>query len=62
MRIKVIIIGAGIVGASISRVLSMYENLEVHLVEKEADVGWGVSKATTGIIHPGHEEDFEKQP
>ena len=62
MRIKVIIIGAGIIGSSISRVLSMYENLEVHLVEKEADVGWGVSKATTAIIHPGHEEDFEKHP
>ena len=62
MNFKVIIIGAGIVGASISRVLSMYENLEVHLVEKEADVGWGVSKATTAIIHPGHEEDPEKHP
>ncbi|HIQ03337.1 MAG TPA: FAD/NAD(P)-binding oxidoreductase [Desulfurococcales archaeon] len=61
-RYRVIIIGAGIVGSSIARVLSMYENLEVHVVEKEVDVGWGSSKANTSIIHPGHEEDPEKHP
>jgi glycerol-3-phosphate dehydrogenase len=61
-RYRVVIIGAGIVGASIARVLSMYENLDVTLVEKEPDVGWGVSKANTSIIHPGHEEDPEKHP
>jgi len=59
---KVIIIGAGIVGASIARVLSMYKNFEVHLVEKEVDVGWGSTKANTALIHAGYDDDPEKYP
>ncbi len=59
---KVVIIGAGITGASIARVLSRYEELEVTLIEKEIDVGWGATKANTGIIHPGHEDDPERYP
>ncbi len=54
---KIAIIGAGVVGASIARVLSRYENLEVHLIEMEADVGWGVSKANTAILHAGYDDD-----
>ncbi|MBC7240267.1 MAG: FAD-dependent oxidoreductase, partial [Chloroflexi bacterium] len=50
---KVAIIGAGIVGAAIARVLSKYENLEVHIFERNADVGWGASKANSAIVHPG---------
>ncbi len=61
-RYKVVIIGAGIVGISIARVLSMYENFDISIVEMEPDVGWGVSKANTSIIHPCHEEDPEKYP
>ncbi len=61
-RMKVVIIGAGIVGSSIARVLSMYENFEITLIEKEPDVGWGSSKANTAIIHPGHEEDPKTYP
>ncbi|CAB49193.1 NAD(P)/FAD-dependent oxidoreductase [Pyrococcus abyssi] len=61
-RTKVAIIGAGITGASIARVLSKYENLEVHLIEKNPDVGWGVSKANTAIIHGGYDDDPEKYP
>jgi len=59
---KVVIVGAGIIGASIARVLSQYEGLEVHLLEKCPDVGMGVSKANTAIIHPGHEDDPNKYP
>lgn len=59
---KVGIVGAGISGSAIARTLSKYENLEIHLFEKEPDVGWGASKANTGIIHPGHEDDPEKHP
>ncbi len=59
---KVVIIGAGVVGASIARVLSQYEGLEIHLLEKNADAGMGVSKANTAIIHPGHEDDPDKYP
>ena len=61
-RYRVTIIGAGIVGSCIARVLSKYENLEVYLLEKEVDVGWGASKANTSIIHPGHEDDPDKYP
>ncbi|MEM1507497.1 MAG: NAD(P)/FAD-dependent oxidoreductase [Candidatus Bathyarchaeia archaeon] len=60
--IRVAVIGAGVVGASISRVLSMFEDFEVILVEKEADVGWGVSKANTGIIHAGYDDEPELYP
>lgn len=59
---KVSIVGAGISGGSIARLLSKYENLEIHLIEKEPDVGWGATKANTGMIHAGHEEDPEKHP
>lgn len=59
---RVVIIGAGITGSSVARGLSKYENLDVVLLEKEIDVGWGATKANTGIIHPGHEDDPEKYP
>ncbi len=60
--VEIAIIGAGIVGAAIARVLSQYENLTIHLIDKEVDVGWGVSKANTSIIHPGHEDDPDIYP
>jgi glycerol-3-phosphate dehydrogenase len=48
----VVIIGGGIAGVSIARELSRYE-LEVMLIEKESDVGWGQTKASYAICHPG---------
>lgn len=48
----VAVIGAGVCGANIARRLSSYE-LDVALVEKEADVSFGVSKANSGIVHGG---------
>ena len=48
----VLIIGGGICGTSIARELSKYD-VDVTLVEKEADVGWGQTKASYGIRHPG---------
>ncbi len=48
----VLIIGGGIAGTSIARELSRYE-LDVMLIEKEADVGWGQTKASYAICHPG---------
>lgn len=59
---KIVVIGAGIVGVSIARVLSMYDGLDVTVIEKQADVGWGASKANTSIIHPGHEENPREHP
>jgi glycerol-3-phosphate dehydrogenase len=52
----VAIIGAGVCGANIARKLSSYE-LEVALIEKEADVSFGVSKANSGIVHGGFHHD-----
>lgn len=52
IKTDVLIIGAGIAGCSIARELSKYE-LDVTLVEKEVDVGWGQTKASYAICHPG---------
>ncbi|HRZ89988.1 MAG TPA: FAD-dependent oxidoreductase, partial [Spirochaetia bacterium] len=48
----VAIIGAGVCGANIARRLSQYE-LKVILLDKEADVSFGTSKANSGIVHGG---------
>ena len=52
----VAIIGAGVCGAAIARTLSAYR-IDVVLLEKCADVGFGVSKANSGIIHAGFHHD-----
>jgi glycerol-3-phosphate dehydrogenase len=51
-RFDLAIIGAGVSGASIARRLSAFE-LSVALLDKEADVSFGTSKANSGIIHGG---------
>ena len=48
----VLIIGAGVSGASIARKLSACQ-LDVALVDKECDVSFGTSKSNSGIIHAG---------
>jgi glycerol-3-phosphate dehydrogenase len=48
----VAIIGAGVSGAAIARLLSRYR-LSVALLERCVDVSFGVSKANSGIIHAG---------
>ena len=50
----VAIIGAGAVGSAIARELSRYE-LNVILLEANADVGMGTSKASTAIWHTGYD-------
>lgn len=57
MTYDVIVIGAGISGAIISRQLSRY-NLSVCLIEKEADVAVGTSKANSAVVHAG----FDAEP
>ncbi len=49
---NVAIVGAGVSGAAIARKLSAYD-LSIALLEKEADVSFGTSKANSGIIHGG---------
>jgi glycerol-3-phosphate dehydrogenase len=50
----VVIIGAGVVGCLVARTLAQYQ-LDVLLIEKEADVGTGASSANTAIVHPGYD-------
>ncbi|MBR4675225.1 MAG: NAD(P)/FAD-dependent oxidoreductase [Victivallales bacterium] len=52
MIYDVAIIGAGVSGAATAWQLSRYE-LKTILLEKAADVGFGVSKANSGIVHGG---------
>lgn len=50
----VAVIGAGIIGCSISRVLSRYE-INAVLIEKEADVADCTTKANSAIVHAGYD-------
>lgn len=56
MIYDVVIIGAGVVGAFIARVLSQYK-LSVCLAEKESDAAMGSSKANSGIVHAGYDAE-----
>ena len=55
LEVDVLVIGAGVVGATLIRELSRYE-LALLLVEKEVDVSFGTSKANSGIVHSGVHE------
>jgi len=48
----VLIIGGGAVGCAIARELSKYK-VNVAVLEKEDDVGWGVSCRNSGVVHAG---------
>ena len=48
----VIVIGGGVVGTALLRTLSRYQ-LKAALLEKHAEVGWGATKANSGIVHAG---------
>jgi len=52
---KVFVIGAGIVGSMIARELTKYD-LEIHIIEKNPDIGWGVTKANSAILHAGYDD------
>jgi glycerol-3-phosphate dehydrogenase len=48
----VVVVGAGVVGAAVARELS-HHRLRVALLDAQADVGTGTSKANTAILHTG---------
>lgn len=52
MKYDVVVVGAGVVGALISRELSKYD-IRVALVEKCNDVAMGTTKANSAIVHGG---------
>lgn len=58
MKADVVIIGGGVIGASIARELSRF-NINIILLEKEDDVAMGTSKGNSGIIHAGYNADFK---
>ena len=53
MLYDIVIIGGGIVGCALARELSRYQ-VRLALIEKEVEVGFGISKSNSGIIHAGH--------
>ena len=48
----VLVIGAGVIGCAIARELSKFK-IKITLLEKETDVGSGVSKGNSGVLHTG---------
>ena len=50
----IIIIGAGVVGASVARALSRYD-ASIMVLESACDVAEGSSKANSGIVHAGYD-------
>ncbi|MDZ7795589.1 MAG: FAD-dependent oxidoreductase [Candidatus Marinimicrobia bacterium] len=56
MKYDIVIIGAGISGASIANVLSRYD-LSLCILEKSNDVSNGASKANSGIVHAGYDAE-----
>lgn len=48
----VLIIGGGVVGCAIARELSQYK-VKTAVLEKEDDVGWGISCRNSGVVHAG---------
>ncbi|MCH5286190.1 MAG: NAD(P)/FAD-dependent oxidoreductase [Christensenellaceae bacterium] len=52
MTTDILIIGAGVVGCALARVLSRYE-ADIVVLERGADVAEGASKANSGIVHAG---------
>lgn len=56
MKTDVLIIGGGVIGASIAHQLAKY-NMDIVLVEKASDVCMGTSKANSAMIHSGFNID-----
>ncbi|MBR2418031.1 MAG: FAD-dependent oxidoreductase, partial [Clostridia bacterium] len=52
MQYDVVVIGAGVVGAMITRELSKLD-MSLVLLEKAGDVAMGSSKANSAIVHAG---------
>ena len=51
---EILIIGAGVLGAATARELSRYK-VDVTLLEKGVDIGWGITKANVGVVNQGRD-------
>src|SRR5690554_6719119 len=56
LTVDVAIVGGGIIGTAVARELTKYQ-VKVLVLEKEAEVGWGTTKANSGIVHGGFHEE-----
>lgn len=54
--VDVVIVGAGVVGSAIAWKLARYE-VDVVVIDKESDVACGTSKANSGIVHAGYNDE-----
>ena len=52
VQFDVSIIGGGVIGCAIARELSKY-SVNVAVLEKSLDVGWGTSSRNSGVVHAG---------
>ena len=52
MNSQILIIGAGVVGCALARVLSRYD-ASVTVIDRGSDLAEGASKANSGIVHAG---------
>ena len=57
MNPEILIIGAGVTGCAVARVLSRYE-ADITVIDRGMDVAEGASKANSGIVHAG----FDAKP
>ena len=55
-KLKVAVVGSGIVGSLVAREFTKYD-VEVEIFEKLPDVGWGITKANSGILHAGYDDE-----
>jgi L-2-hydroxyglutarate oxidase len=54
MKIKILIVGAGVIGLSVARaLLEQHPNLGIYIVDKEDSVGKHASGRNSGVIHAG---------
>lgn len=60
MLYDIVIIGGGVTGCCIARTLSKYD-LKICLLEKEADIAGGTTKANSGVVHAGYSSPREFQ-
>ena len=58
MIYDIIIIGGGVIGCTIARTLSKYD-INIALLEKEADIASGTTKANSGVVHAGYAAERE---
>ena len=57
MIFDVAVIGAGVTGALTARELSRFD-LKICLLEREADVAMGTTKANSAIVHAGYDAKY----